>query len=101
VETSAGDTVAAGSLGDGRVASGADLVDLAKLAGGEATLEGVDAALAGVPLVPCLFDFRLVVNPGGSGGEDYVVRVGTWGFLTMNERELRQPGAVQLSVGLR
>lgn len=101
VETAAGDTVAAAALGEGRIASGSDLVDLAELAGGEATLEEVDAALAGVPLVPCLFDFRLVVDAGGTGAGDYVVRVGTWGALTMNEKDLRTPGSVQLSVGLR
>lgn len=101
VETAAGDTVAAGSLGDGRIASEADLVDLATVAGGQATRDEVEAALAGVPLVPCLFDFRLVVDAGGSGAEDYVVRVGTWGALTMNQKDLRTPGSVQLSVGLR
>lgn len=101
VERATGEPVAAVSLGDGRIASGADLVDLAALAGRQSTLDEVDAALAGIPLVPCLFAFRLTVDSEGNGAEDYVVRLGTWGSLTMNERDLRKPGSVQLSVGLR
>lgn len=101
VETAGGDIVATVALGDGRMASGSDLVDLAAVAGGQATLDEVDAALAGVPLRPCLFNFRLAIAANGSGAQDYVVRVGTWGSLIMNERDLRKPGSVQLSVGLR
>ena len=101
METAAGDTVAAVSLGEGRIASGDDLVDLATVAGQQATLDEVDAALAGVPLVPCLFMFRFAVDANGRGAEEFVVRLGTWGALTMNEADLRKPGAVQLSVGLR
>jgi hypothetical protein len=101
VETAAGDTVAAVSLGEGRIASGDDLVDLATVAGQQATLDEVDAALAGVPLVPCLFTFRFAVDADGRGAEEFVVRLGTWGALTMNEGDLRKPGSVQLSVGLR
>jgi hypothetical protein len=100
VETAAGDTVAAVSLGDGRIASAADLVSLATVAGQQATLDEVDAALTGIPLVPCLFMFRFAVDADGSGAEVFVVRLGTWGSLTMNEGDLRKPGSVQLSVGL-
>jgi hypothetical protein len=101
VETVTGEPVAADSLGDGRIASGADLVDLATVAGQQSTLDEVDALLAGIPLVPCLFAFRFTVESAGSGTEEYVVRVGTWGALTMAEEDLRKPGSVQLSVGLR
>ncbi len=101
VETAAGDTVAAVTLGEGRIASGDDLVDLATVAGQQATLDEVDAALAGVPLVPCLFVFRFAVDANGRGADEFVVRLGTWGALTMSEGDLRKPGSVQLSVGLR
>ena len=100
VETVTGQPVASVSLGDGRIASGADLVDLATLAGQQATLDEVDTVLAGIPLVPCLFAFDFTVEADG-GAEDYVVRIGTWGSLTMKEADLRKPGSVQLSVGLR
>ena len=101
VETAGGEAVAAVSLGDGRIASGVDLLGLANVAGQRATLDEVDAALTGIPLLPCLFTFRLAVDADGTRREEYVVRIGSWGALTMNERELRKPGSVQLSVGLR
>ena len=101
VETAGGDTVAAVSLGDGRIGSSADLVGLATLAGQPATLDEMDTVLAKIPLVPCLFMFRFTVDADGRGADEYVVRLGTWGALTMNEGDLRKPGSVQLSVGLR
>ena len=101
VESVTGEPVAAVSLGDGRIASGADLVDLAAAAGQQATLDEVATELAGIPLVPCLFDFRLAIDDAAAGMGTYVVRLGTWGELAYSEANLREPGAVQLSVGLR
>jgi hypothetical protein len=101
VETVAGESVATALLGEGRVASSADLVGLAGLAGEQSTRDEADALLAGIPLVPCLFTFQFTVEPDARAGANYVVRLGSWGALTIAEEDLRRPGSVQLSVGLR
>lgn len=77
------------------------LVDLAGLAGQRSTQDEVDAELARIPFVPCLFMFQLIVETDGKSAQEYVVHLGSWGALTMSEANLRKPGSVQLSVGLR
>jgi hypothetical protein len=101
IETEDGAKVASAELGDGRIASGADLAILARRSGNAATASELDGLLDEVDKNPCLFTFRLTVDNDRPHTGDYIVRVGRWGQITMSESDLRRPGAVQLSVGLR
>ncbi len=101
VKTADGRDVAGASLGSGHIASAADLADLSRVSGRQATADEVAALLADVGLIPCLFSFRFDVDAGADGGDGYVVVLGRRGQVAMSESDLRKPGAVQLSVGLR
>ena len=99
--TVTGEPVAASSLGQGRIASSTDLIALATAAGEKATVGEVENLLAEVRLLPCLFGFQFTVDARAAGADGYVIRLGSWGELTMSEEDLRKPGAVQMSIGLR
>lgn len=99
VETESGGAIAASALGEGRIASGEELASLARRAGHPATAAELEGLLDDLDLLPCLFTFGL--NIDGAGSDDFVVRVGRWGRITMSGSDLREPGAVQLSIGLR
>jgi len=79
LETVDGVSVAQTVLGQGRIASGADLAELARAAGEEASTGELEALMTDVRLAPCLFSFRLDVERGADGGAGYVVVLGRWG----------------------
>lgn len=101
VETVEGVQVSNTVLGEGRIASSADIAELARVAGQESTTEEVEALMTGVRLSPCLFTFRLTVDGGPDRGDGHLVVLGRLVRLSMSEADLRRPGSVQLSVGLR
>jgi len=101
VETVDGRRVGSTVLGEGRIASSADIAELARAAGQESTTGEVEALMTDVEVSPCLFTFRLMIDGGADGGDGYLIVLGRWGRLSMSESDLRRPGSVQLSVGLR
>ena len=89
------------TLGDGTIISAAELADLVAVRGPGIEEAEAQQLLDQVALEPCLFEFGFIVDPGSDGGEGYVVELGRRGRLVMSEDEIREPGRIQLSVGLR
>lgn len=89
------------SLGEGRIYSAADLAELIAVRGPEITIDETQRLLDEMALEPCVFEFEFVIQPGSDEGDGYVVDLGRRGRLEMTESEIREPGRIQLSVGLR
>lgn len=89
------------SLGDGRIAGVGEMRDILRAGGAELTDGEVAAALDQIALEPCVFRFDFTVRPGSDDGSGYVVGLGRRGTWNLTEEQIRQPGRLQLSMGLR
>ena len=89
------------SLGNGRIASAAEMADIMQSGGTDLSEDEAAALIQRVSLEPCVFRFDFTVQPGSDEGRGYVVALGRRGAWSMTEDEIRQPGRLQLSVGLR
>ncbi len=89
------------SLGDGRIAGAEEMRAILRAGGTKLTELEVAAALEQIALEPCVFHFEFTVRPGSDEGSGYVVGLGRRGTWNLTEEQIRQPGRLQLSVGLR
>jgi hypothetical protein len=89
------------SLGNGRIASAAEMVEILHSGGNDLSEDEATELLEMISLEPCVFRFDFIVQPGSDEGRGYVVALGRRGTWSMTEDEIRQPGRLQLSVGLR
>ena len=96
----AGAELSTTTLGAGRIIAARELaVVIDRTSGGE--IAEIETLLAESGLQPCLFEFRLELRSGSDDGGGYVIVLGRRGRVEMSEERLREPGALQLSVGLR
>lgn len=99
-ETRDGTELTRTTLGDGRIIAAPDLAALIDRTTDSEVAE-LEGLMAEAGLQPCLFEFRLDVESGSDNGQGYVILLGRRGRFELSEERLMEPGALQLSVGLR
>ncbi len=99
-ERTDGAELAQTTLGSGRILAAPEL---ARVIGRTTPDEIVElgALLEAAKLQPCLFEFRLTLESGSDAGNGYIIMLGHRATWQLSEERLREPGALQLSIGLR
>lgn len=96
-----GEVLSESTLGDGRIVTAAELASVLTEGGAAFTEAEASALLDQLRLEPCVFRFGFEVTPGSDRGEGYRLTLGRRGSWVLEEQEIRKPGQIQWSVGLR
>ncbi len=98
-QDAAGTLITETTLGDGRITAGHELADVLSIE--KERFAEFETLVAESELQACVFSFHFEVTEGSDGGAGYTVILGRRGKWELTEGELRSPGALQLSLGLR
>lgn len=100
-ETPGGALLAETTLGSGRIAAAAELTEIVDAEEDGLDLGAVTRLLEDSGLQACVFRFSFRIDSETDGRDGYVVVLGNRGRWEFSEAQLREPGALQLSLGLR